>query len=161
MIDMMRSTPYTDHELRDIMWQRVDQQVSAYDRMKLIFIAIGVALAKYQPTAAEQQEIAKLQTLLETERVNYDKDVADNQLLSDTIDYERALTRLAQPALNPAATDANGNLLYPDITLPDGTTATNPALVQDQQERAAAQAIVDAVTPEILALYDQRHPVAP
>ncbi len=111
----------------------------------------------------------------------------DNQLLIMTIDYENALVRLdhyilanGRPAYNEyiwVGTYNDEDPPQPDCTLvehpaiaplpptvpsqdDDGNPIDipNPAITQDEAERADAQATVDNATPEVIALAVEREP---
>lgn len=71
---------------------------------------------------------------------------ADMALLSEVFPMEAAKRRLDQPVVAPE-TDGSGEVLNAD------------AVAQDAAERAEAQAVIDAASPEALALFLQRNPV--
>ena len=110
---------------------------------------------------------------------------ADMTILKEVFVYEAAETRLARyklseglikppepvdPMLPPVelveTTPPVIEYIYPPITefiLDDeGNEIPNPdwpLVIADNEERAQAQAIIDAVTPEVLEMYQIRHPV--
>lgn len=107
----------------------------------------------YVLTAQEQADLQTYQTVCYLAGTEADAARADAALLTAVMGYERGLERLARPAVTGPAT----------ISVTDRagviSEVPNPDIEQDIAERAAAQAVVDAATPEVLALYALRHPV--
>jgi len=68
--------------------------------------------------------------------------IAERDFAQALHDYDTAVVRVAQPALDPAD--------YPDITDIDGNVIPNPALAVDATERTAAQAIINGASQAVL-----------
>jgi len=148
-IDLMGSTTPTDSDIANTMQMQIDRKYTAAQREQIV--ARGTAAEKGALTKFFQSmSKLKLQT------------VADRDLLVATLEHEQAVARLAEPVLDPLAKDADGNLLYPDEPVLDalgkatGKILSNILLRMDADERKDAQAVVDAATPETLALVAKR-----
>ena len=79
---------------------------------------------------------------------------ADNELLIGTLEYERAVDRLAQPPYGGPAEIPGGG----EDENGDPIMVPNPEYVKDQAERAAAQSVVDGASVEVIVLYEIRNP---
>jgi hypothetical protein len=103
-------------------------------------------------TPEERAEVGRYQQVCEAARQAGIAARADAALLHATLDYEVAVRRLAQLPITEPATVT--------ITDTDGTATEvpNPAIAVDATERATAQAILDAASPETLALVALRNP---
>jgi len=72
----------------------------------------------------------------------------DMALLTEVLGMEDAARRLARPVVEPEHDD-------------EGNVTNQDAIDQDNAERAAAQAVLDAASPEAQELYAERNPPAP
>jgi len=107
--------------------------------------ATGAALGHYELTPEDLMELADYAQVVEDARVQGALARADMALLSQVMAMEVAAKRLAQPEVTPEL-DEEGNVLNQD------------AVDADAAERAQAQAVMDAASPEALALYEARKP---
>ena len=73
--------------------------------------------------------------------------VADRDLLSATIRYEQAESRLAVAILDANAVNEDGSPMYPL-----DENGVNAVIEQDLAERAEAQAVIDGASAEVVAL---------
>lgn len=114
--------------------------------------ATGAALGQYVLSADEQAEIAAYSATSEAARQAGNAARADMALLRKVLDHEAAQRRLALPAVTEPATatgtDENGEAIE----------VANPAIAQDEAERAAAQAVIDAADQATLDLVTLRNP---
>ena len=162
-VDLMEDHVYTNDEIKQRVVAVIRSKYSENDELKLARITIGAQMGRYTLSAAEQAEIDAFEQHVLAARAAGQQMVKDNDLLKRTLEYERAQQRLAQPPLDPQATDANGNLLYPDVEeidpitgKPTGKMLPNPEIVRDQNERTAAQAVVNAAQQDAIDLAAQR-----
>ena len=162
-IDLMGNVVLTQHEIDQRVIAEIRRKYTPDDEFKLARISLGAQMGRYQPTAAEQAEIDAFEQHVLAARAAGQRMAKDNDLLRRTLELEKAQARLAQPPLDPQAKDANGKLLYPDVPeidpvtgKPTGNMLPNPAIVQDQDERAAAQAVVNAAAQDAIGLAAQR-----
>ena len=98
----------------------------------------------------ELTEIAQVQAVTEAQASANALARADMALLNDVLAYEAALDRLTCAPITEPATIMEGEIEVP-----------NPWIAHDAQERAEAQALIDASTQETLDLYALRHPAPP
>ncbi len=146
MIDLMGNTVWTEAQISRRVVELIRQKYSENDELYLARISLGKLMGTYTPTAEEEAEIEPYQTHVENCRAIAIQAREDNELLRRTIEYEQAVKKLAEPVPDVPATvpgtDADGN----------ETLVPNPVLVIDTEERTAAQAVVDAVTQDVLDL---------
>jgi len=98
----------------------------------------GISLGQYTPTDADLDEMARFKVVVDDAQAAGVAARADMALLLDTMAYETAMKRLAQP-------------LPPE-------DATDEEKAQDAAERAAAQSVVDAASQQVIDLYELRNP---
>jgi hypothetical protein len=101
----------------------------------------GISLGQYTPTDADLAEMARFKVVVDAAQAAGVAARADMALLLDTMAYETAMKRLAQP-------------LPPE-------DATDEEKAQDAAERAEAQAVVDGASQAVVDLYSLRNPPAP
>lgn len=172
-VDLMGDTTFTEAQIGQRLLDLERQRFSAREELVLSRIAAGISLGVYTSTAEEQAQIGAFNAFM-GEMVALAAQVrADNQLLVETLAYEEAQRRLSQAvALDgraeqlavAAICDETGNVLAPAVPyLPavepvpefieiDGEQVRNPVVVQDEAERAAAQAVIDGAGADILDL---------
>jgi hypothetical protein len=101
----------------------------------------GMSLGQYVPTQDDLDEMARFKVVVDAAHDEGVAARADMALLLDTMAYETAMKRLAQP-------------LPPE-------DATDEEKAQDAAERAEAQAVVDGASQAVIDLYALRNPPAP
>jgi hypothetical protein len=106
---------------------------------------LGITMGTYTPTPAEQAEMARYQAVVEAARDEGNAARADMALLAEVFPLETATRRLALPAVEPE-TDEDGNVTNAE------------AVAADAAEREAAQAVLDAASPEAIDLFNLRNP---
>lgn len=106
---------------------------------------LGATTGAYILTAAEEAELARYRAVTLAAQAEGLAARADMALLREVLALEQAQRRLDRPALEAAEDGAD------DAPPPDPA-----ALEADAAERAAAQAVWDAATPEALRLLEQR-----
>ena len=153
MLDLMGNTVWTEAQIAKYIVSLIRQSYSENDELYLARISLGKLMGIYTPTAEEEAQIGPFQTYVEACRTTGNQMRQDNDLLRRTIEYENALKKIESPVPAVDATitiiDESGNEV----------TVDNPVLVQDAEERIAAQAIIDAVTQDVLDLYYLRNPI--
>lgn len=110
--------------------------------------AMGAALGSYMPTPEEQAEMARYRATVEAARIEGDAARADMAILVQVFPLEDAQRRLDRPVVEPE-TDEEGNVTNAE------------AVAQDAAERADAQGVIDAATPQALDLFTRRNPPPP
>jgi len=150
MIDMMGNTTYTKEELKARAMSRTAMAgLGLAERLANIErIAYHLLDPKKHPLA-DPAQVAAIGDMLALQEADYDKEVADNDALKLALEHEAARDRLALPPLNPND--------YPDVIDPDtGSPVRNPALVEDDAERAAAQSVIDSASAGTIQLVTDR-----
>jgi len=164
MIDLMSDDVFTSHEIDARVVSIIRQKYTLEDEQKIARIAVGALQKTYTPSASEVALIAAYQVDVEAARAIGAQAAKDNALLADTIAYEGAEARLAEPIKKATDKDADGNLLYPDVEemdangKPTGKMLPNPALAEDKAERAAAAKIKKGTSAAAKALAADRIP---
>ncbi len=106
---------------------------------------MAVSMGQWTLTETEQAELAAYQAAcFESHQAGLDAR-ADMALLQATLGYEAAPARLLIPEVEA-------------ITV-EGVITNASEIEADIAQRAAAQAVIDSATPEVLALYALRNPV--
>lgn len=129
MIDIMGNLVWTEAQIDARVVAMIRSRYGVDDELRLARITIGNLSGLYTATAGEMAEVAEFQAHVLACREAGRQAHADNVMLRGAIDYEMAMARLQQPSRDDEI---------------------------DVGERAAAQAIFDAVTPEAMALIQQR-----
>jgi len=157
-IDLTSDKVWTDDQINRRLQAVIRSRVSQDDEMKAARLG-----RKAKKTAADKAFIQSVDDHISASIAEAKAISADNSLLRSVVEHEQAVVRLAEPALDPLAKDADGNLLYPDVPVMDtvtgqatAKTTTNPALTLDASSRKDAQAIIDRAAPETLALVAKR-----
>ena len=179
IIDKLGSRVYTEHELTDLAQFEIRSKYSAAAEDNLSRKLRGVALGVYTLNASEQLEVEAYKNHLYMVQTETAQAVIDNQLLADTIAYENATVRLQQyepaigrpetviykpdsqdidyviPAIDPLPATVEKVVTHEDLSS-EVVQVPNPLIEADTAERLAAQAIVNAVSGEVLALHELR-----
>ena len=174
IVDMMSDVVPTDADIDRRVVSMIRTRYSAEDEMKLARIAIGEQRGVYNPTADEQAMIDDYQLHVMWCREQGEQAKQDANLLREAIAWERARERLSRPRLAdgvPARTayeetgtyvvdEATGELvpeLQPvELSGVPAIPPDDPAAIRDDEERAQAQAVLDAATQQVLDLVAQR-----
>lgn len=122
-------------------------QCSLDRQQELQTIMLGHIAGLRTALPAELAEIATVQQVTEAQAVANDEARADMARLLAVMAYEAALERLTCAPITEPATIMEGEVEVP-----------NPWIAHDAQERAEAQALIDASTQDTLDLYALRHP---
>lgn len=113
---------------------------------------IGFSLGRIIPTPEEQADLILYETAAYQAQQSGIAARTDMALLQSALGYEQALRRLMLPVVTKPAM----------VTVVDDAHAhveiINPAIAADEAERAAAQAVLDAASPETLSLVALRNP---
>ncbi|RUM48147.1 MAG: hypothetical protein DSY80_00090 [Desulfocapsa sp.] len=187
-IDLMSNTTFTDKQIDKRVKAMEARVYPAATELNLNRIATGAASGAYTPTDEEAAAVAEFSTFLQEMAAYKEVVIADNNLLIETIAYEKATARLEQYPLADGKPewvehifkgwdmDEEGNQIpicetvtHPAINpLPpmvpgyddDGNEiqVPNPEIVKDEAERAAAQTIVDSTSDAAKGLADDRKP---
>lgn len=152
IINLMGSAVWSERDIVDHGRAVIASQVSEARQNELRTIMLGHIAGMRAATPDELAEIALVQAVTEAQVIANEAARADMALLQSVLDHEAALARLALAPVTEPATIITGG--------PDGVEIeiANPAIALDADERAAAQAVLAAVSPEALALFDLRHP---
>lgn len=130
-------------------------QVSKEVELILSRKMIGFSLGRMIPTAQEQADLTTYEIAAYRAQQSGIAARADMALLQLALDYEQAQARLLWPILTKPAMIMIINELHAYVEI------INPAIAVDAAERVAAQAVLDAATPETLALMALRNPPPP
>lgn len=135
----------------------IASQVPEERQNELRTIMLGHIAGMRTATPDEMAEIVMVKQATEAQAVSNAAARADMALLQSVLDYEAAVEQLSYPPLTLETNVGMGD--YAE----DGTLIfSHPPqehVDYDTQERAKAQAVIDAATPEVLALYALRHPL--
>jgi hypothetical protein len=151
-IDMTKNYQWSEADIVNAGRAAIYSQISFDRQQELQTIMLGHIAGMRTATMEELTEIAQVQAVTEAQAVANDEARADMARLLAVMAYEAALERLTcAPITEPATVtvfDAHGG----------SSVIENPAIAHDAQERAEAQALIDASTQETLDLYALRHP---
>jgi len=96
IIDKLGNTTYTTAQLAKRAQAEIARLWSKESEANIQRKIQGMALKLYTPTAQEQADITRYKTDLDTVQVRIAQAVIDNQDLINVIEYENAVSRLAQ-----------------------------------------------------------------
>lgn len=130
-IDLMANDVWTEAAIKARLHAEIRSEVSADQEAEINRALQGAGLGVYQLTVADRQLIGRFKGVVDRVTALGVKARADAALLVQVLAVEAAQRRLAQPVVDTEA---------------------------DTAERAEAQAVVDAATPEALALLALRNP---
>lgn len=155
IIDLTKSDVWSEADIMAHGRAVIAAQCSLDRQQELQTIMLGHIAGMRTATTEEMAEIAQVQAVTQAQVIANAAARADMALLNDVLAYESALERLTcAPITEPATVtvfDAHGG----------SSVIANPAIAHDAQERAEAQALIDASTQETLDLYALRHPAPP
>lgn len=151
-INLMANDVWSDADITNRTEAMVRSEFSATTEGIINRKVSGAGLGAYTLTLADQAEIGYFAQVTQAAAMAGMAAKADMILLQSALDYEAAQERLAQLPITEPATVT--------ITDTDGATteAPNPAIAADAEERAAAQAVLDAVFVYTLELVALRNP---
>ena len=141
-VDLLQNTLWSEQDIATRGREIINAQVTEARQNELRTIMLGHIAQMRAATAEEMAEIGLVQTLTEGVVASNEAARADMALLNATMEFERARDFLNKPP-EPELIDDQPNPLYE----------------QDVANRASAQAVVDAATKEVQALYTLRNPV--
>ena len=147
-IDLMANDIWSEADIVRRTEAMIYSQFSREQEAILNRKATGAALGQYELTPAEQADLVRYSQVSDAARQAGDAARADMALLLQVFAVEAAERRLDQPAVEPE-TDEQGNVTNQD------------ELDADEQERAAAQDVIDNASPEVMAVIEQRRPDDP
>ncbi len=155
--------PWTKAQLRRRLQAHIRSKFQLEDELKLARIGVAHLMVQMNILTPEegytltQDDMALLKDYgnhVKACLIAYEKAKADNALLTQVIEYEKALNLISR------CEDENGEPTieqYRAITLEDGSTQ----MVETEEWKAyqAAKDLVANTTQEVIDLYTQRHPV--
>ena len=152
MINLLANDVWSERDIVSHTEALVHQVTPVLEEMVLNRKVTAAAMGQWTLTAEEQAELsAYSEACLAAHQVGIQMR-ADMALLNEVLAYEAAMARLALPEvtepLTIKVTGMDGNV----------TTVPNPALAEDAEQRLLALAVVNGAEPEVLELYDLRHP---
>ena len=165
MIDLLtENRAYTKEELKARAMSRLSERgLGLAERLANVERIVYSLLDPAGHAIADKAQVAAIGAALATAESGYNTEVSDNAKLATVLEYEAAVTRLAEPVESSTDKDADGNLLYPDVPELDPTTGKptgkmllNPAIVTDKAERKAATAVKTAATAATVKLAADR-----
>ena len=186
IVDIAKDKPRTIHQLRRITEAQIAGKYPCGRREVMGRRADGHALGEKALSQAHANDISAFAVFAEAVEAELEQAIIDNLRIIKTDEYKAAVQRLARYRLadgrpeqiySPATYDENGTELTPEIpfiagidplsaqveqmdyTDPENPVVVmvdNPSIVRDDAERAAAQAIIDAATTQILADVEAR-----
>jgi hypothetical protein len=142
-INMMANDVWTDADIDNRVRALIRSKVSAEDELKAARLA-RAASRSADDTAFIEFVDASIQAAVDEGRAAS----ADMALLRQVFDVEAAMRRVAMPVVEPVIDD-------------DGNVTNQDAIDADQEERATAQLVIDAASPEAAELIEQRNPPEP
>jgi hypothetical protein len=155
IVNLLKNDIWSEADIINAGRAAIYSQISFDRQQELQTIMLGHIAGMRTATMEELAEIAQVQAVTEAQASANALARADMALLNDVLAYEAALDRLTcAPITEPATVtvfDAHGG----------SSVIANPAIAHDAQERAEAQALIDASTQGTLDLYALRHPVPP
>lgn len=147
-VNMLANDVWSDQDITNRTEAMVRAVVPLADELVLNRKVQGAALGEYTLTAEDQAQMALLaQAGLAAQQAGIEAR-ADMALLMDVLAVEAAEARLAQPPVAPEL-DEEGNVTH------------QGAIDTDVEERAAAQAVVDDASEEVMAWVEARRPPPP
>lgn len=142
-VNMMANDVWSSADIDNKVQALIRSRFSAEDELKAARLARPA-----NPTSEDQDFTAAVDTWIADCVQDGRQARTDMALLLEVFDVEAAERRLALPVVEPAL-DEDGNVINQD------------AIDADQAERTAAQAEVDAASPEVMQWVDLRRPPQP
>ena len=150
IVNLLKNDIWSEADIINAGRAAIYSQISFDRQQELQTIMLGHIAGMRTATMEELTEIAQVQAVTEAQASANAAARADMALLNDVLAYEAALDRLTCAPITEPATIMEGEIEVP-----------NPWIAHDAQERAEAQALIDASTQETLDLYALRHPAPP
>ena len=147
IVNLLKNDIWSEADIINAGRAAIYSQISFDRQQELQTIMLGHIAGMRTATMEELTEIAQVQAVTEAQASANAAARADMALLNDVLAYEAALERLTCAPITEPATIMEGEIEVP-----------NPWIAHDAQERAEAQALIDASTQETLDLYALRHP---
>lgn len=152
-VNLLGNDLWTEADIVNKTEAELHSVVSKDDELILSRKMIGFSLGRVIPTMEEQAQLMAYETAALAAQQSGIAARADMALLRSAMDVEPAIARLVLPAITEPVSE--------EITLEDGTISYGlnyQIPFQDAAERTAAQAAVDAASPEVLTLVALRNP---
>lgn len=150
IVNLLKNDIWSEADIINAGRAAIYSQISFDRQQELQTIMLGHIAGLRTALPAELAEIASVQQVTEAQAVANDEARADMARLLAVMAYEAALERLTCAPITEPATIMEGEVEVP-----------NPWIAHDAQERAEAQALIDAATQDTLDLYALRHPAPP
>ena len=154
-IDLNKDVLFTKAQLEKRAEALVRQKYPLHEELRILRMAAGNGIGKVTLLQDDQKEIDDYYNHVTVVHGEKKQAEVDNHLLASTIAYEQAKLRLKQPPIQEANPD-----LPDEIQIIDEqgktTMVPNPVLIKDQEERQAAEHIINKADSKILALIDMR-----
>ena len=147
IVNLLKNDIWSEADIINAGRAAIYSQISFDRQQELQTIMLGHIAGMRTATMEEMAEIAQVQAVTQAQVIANAAARADMALLNDVLAYEAALERLTCAPITEPATIMEGEVEVP-----------NPWIAHDAQERAEAQALIDASTQETLDLYALRHP---
>lgn len=141
-IDLLASYVWSEVDIVSRTEALVRSQISTTDERIINRKLQGAMMGQYTLSVAEQDEVERFARVTQEAQAAGAAARADMVLLQGALDVEAAQRRLAVPPVAPVE---------------EGAEVSGDGVV-DAQERAAAQAVVDAAGPAVLDLVALRNP---
>ena len=154
IINLLKNDIWSESDIVNHGRAVINSHVSQDRQNELRTIMLGHIAGMRTATPEEMAEIVLVQQVTEQQVADNAAARADMALLQSVLDYEAAVERLT---CDPITEPLTVTRIIDDVAC----EVPNPAIAQDAAERAEAQAVIDAATPEVLALYALRHPPEP
>lgn len=147
IVNLLKNDIWSEADIINAGRAAIYSQISFDRQQELQTIMLGHIAGMRTATMEELTEIAQVQAVTEAQASANAAARADMALLNDVLAYEAALERLTCAPITEPATIMEGEVEVP-----------NPWIAHDAQERAEAQALIDAATQGTLDLHALRHP---
>ena len=147
IVNLLKNDIWSEADIINAGRAAIYSQISFDRQQELQTIMLGHIAGLRTALPAELAEIASVQQVTEAQAVANDEARADMARLLAVMAYEAALARLTCAPITEPATIMEGEVEVP-----------NPWIAHDAQERAEAQALIDAATQGTLDLHALRHP---
>lgn len=154
-IDLMSNDVWTEVDIKNRLHAEIRSEISEQAETELNRALQGAIMKMHTLTADEQSALMEFKTATDRVATLGSAARADWILLNKTLAHEQAASRLAQPVYAPPAIKLTKSA---PTTFPEVSTQVEPTLLEiDTQERAAAQAVFDAATSDVLDLVALRY----
>ena len=147
IVNLLKNDIWSEADIINAGRAAIYSQISFDRQQELQTIMLGHIAGMRTATMEELAEIAQVQAVTEAQASANAEARADMARLLAVMAYEAALERLTCAPITEPATIMEGEVEVP-----------NPWIAHDAQERAEAQALIDAATQGTLDLHALRHP---